>query len=50
VVWQDFHPPAYEQLWGAFVPNLSILDAALNVGPDGLVALVRSPVAQRGGS
>ena len=26
-------PPVYPQLWGGFIPNLSILDMLLNVGP-----------------
>lgn len=26
VVWQDFQPPEYKQLWGDFIPNLSALD------------------------
>ncbi len=32
----------YPQLWGAFVPNLSILDAILNCGADARQHLVRS--------
>ena len=31
---QDFHYPTYKQLWGEFVPNLSILDILFNYGPD----------------
>lgn len=29
---QDFHHPTYPQLWGSFLPNLSVLDLLLNVG------------------
>ena len=31
---QDFSYPTYNQQWGAFVPNLSILDVLFNYGPD----------------
>ena len=30
----DFTPPEYPQLHGAFVPNLGVLDALFNIGPD----------------
>jgi hypothetical protein len=30
----DFAPPEYPQLHGPFVPNLGVLDALFNVGPD----------------
>jgi hypothetical protein len=30
----DFTPPTYPQLWGEFVPELSILDMLLNCGPE----------------
>lgn len=38
--WQEFHHPIYEQLWGDFLPNMSILDALFNVGPDKLKELL----------
>ena len=28
----DFHPFGYKQLWGEFIPNLSVLDYVLNCG------------------
>ncbi len=31
----DYSPPEYPQLWGAFEPKLSILDALFNCGADG---------------
>lgn len=37
VEFQDYQHPVYEQLWGEFVPNLSILDYCLNVGDPGLI-------------
>lgn len=32
VEYQDYNPPAYPQLWGEFIPRLSIVDAWLNCG------------------
>jgi hypothetical protein len=32
VVYQDYQHPVYPQLWGEFVPYLSILDLLMNVG------------------
>lgn len=32
VVWQDFHHPTYKQLYGEFVPNLSVIDALFHLG------------------
>lgn len=31
---QEFKYPEYEQLWGKFIPNLSILDVLFNCGED----------------
>lgn len=36
VYFQDYQPPVYKQLWGSFVPNLSILDLLFNEGPNSL--------------
>ncbi|MHB8983810.1 MAG: WbqC family protein, partial [Carboxydocellales bacterium] len=33
VVFQNFIHPAYSQLWGEFIPNLTILDLLFNHGP-----------------
>jgi hypothetical protein len=30
----SFIHPTYNQLWGDFIPNLSVIDLLLNVGPD----------------
>lgn len=39
-VWfQDYQHPRYAQLHGEFVPNLSVLDLLMNVGPDSLKVL-----------
>lgn len=36
VLWQQFTPPVYEQLFPdvGFIPNLSVVDALLNCGPE----------------
>lgn len=37
---QDFHHPIYPQLWGDFLPYMSILDALYNVGIKGTQKLI----------
>lgn len=32
--WQNFKHPIYEQKWGEFLPNMCILDALFNIGPE----------------
>jgi len=32
LLYDDFHHPVYKQLWGDFIPNLSILDLLFNHG------------------
>jgi hypothetical protein len=39
VEFQQFEPPVYPQLWGAFVPCLSVVDFWMNCGADGPRAL-----------
>ncbi len=34
LIWQDFEPKVYPQLWGEFTPRLSALDLILNCGPE----------------
>ncbi|MBS2966139.1 WbqC family protein [Actinocrinis puniceicyclus] len=34
VVYQNYRGPAYPQLWGEFVPDLSVVDLLFNVGPE----------------
>ncbi|MBU3220660.1 WbqC family protein [Clostridium algidicarnis] len=36
LVYTDFKHPIYEQLWGDFIPCLSILDLLFNYGEDAL--------------
>jgi len=33
VAYSQYKPPSYDQLWGAYTPNLSILDVLMNCGP-----------------
>jgi len=40
LVFQDFTHPIYPQLWGEFIPNLSIVDLLFNCGPDSLKILL----------
>lgn len=42
VRFQDFHQPQYAQLYGGFMPGLSVLDALFNAGPY-TRELVRAP-------
>ena len=39
VVFQEFKHPVYTQLYGDFIPNLSLLDLLFNCGPDSLKIL-----------
>lgn len=39
VIFQEFNHPVYEQLYGDFIPNLSLLDLLFNCGPDSLKIL-----------
>jgi hypothetical protein len=41
VEYSDFKPQPYPQLWGDFLPNLSVVDALMNKGPSTLDLLVR---------
>ena len=34
LLWQDYEHPVYNQLWGDFVPNMSIIDLLFNHGKE----------------
>jgi len=34
LIWQDYEHPVYNQLWGDFIPNLSIIDLLFNHGKE----------------
>ncbi len=38
--YSDFIHPAYFQLWGEFIPNLSVIDLLFNHGPKSLEILL----------
>jgi hypothetical protein len=40
LVYSDFEQPVYPQLWGGFVPNLSIIDLLFNCGKKSLEILL----------
>jgi hypothetical protein len=40
LTWQDFHHPKYLQLWGEFVPNMSVIDALFNIGHEEILKLL----------
>lgn len=43
LIYTDYHPAAYRQLWGTFLPNMSILDYIFNCGFDfeQIIALIK---------
>lgn len=42
VIFQEFTHPTYPQLWGEFIPNLSVIDLLFNCGPRCLEILTRA--------
>lgn len=42
VVFQDYEHPVYPQLFGEFIPHLSVIDLLMNVGPESLRVLAPS--------
>lgn len=42
LVYSNFIPPVYSQLWGTFIPNLSILDLLFNLGFEGAAELLKT--------
>ena len=41
VAFHDFQQPTYNQLWGEFIPNLSILDMMMNIEPSVLKGIYK---------
>jgi len=44
VVFQDYQHKPYQQLWGDFVPYMSVLDLLMNQGPNSLEYIVTSKI------
>ena len=42
VEYQEFHHPVYPQLWGEFVPNMSVVDLLFNCGQASLEIIAES--------
>ncbi len=40
IEYQDFQSPIYPQLWGTFVPNMSVVDLLFNVSPQSFEVLM----------
>lgn len=47
VVFQDYQHKPYQQLWGDFVPYMSILDLLMNHGKDSLKYIVTSSIERK---
>jgi hypothetical protein len=45
VIFQDYQHPTYPQLFGAFTPNLSVLDLLFNCGPTSMEIIRRGRAA-----
>ncbi len=41
IKYYNYQPPVYAQLWGAFTPNLSILDLLFNIGFESTSSLLK---------
>jgi hypothetical protein len=41
IEWQQYNSPVYEQLWGSFIPDLSIIDLLFNCGKESRYLLDR---------
>lgn len=41
VSFQEYNPPTYPQLYGNFIPNLSIVDLLFNVGDEALIYILK---------
>ncbi len=39
-----YHPQAYPQLWGEFIPGLSIIDMLYNCGPQAVKRIIKSDI------
>lgn len=44
IYFQDYQHPAYKQLWGNFIPQISIIDLLFNEGPNSLDIIMRNNI------
>jgi len=42
LIWQDFQHPEYKQLYGEFIPNLSIIDMVFMEGPEKTLEILKN--------
>jgi hypothetical protein len=46
IVWQQFKSPSYPQLWGEFIPDLSVIDLVFNCGDKSSEILRQSQISE----
>jgi hypothetical protein len=48
LMYSDFNHPVYKQLWGDFIPNLSVMDLLFNMGNESTQIIKNSKGAKNG--
>lgn len=47
LIWQHFEHPVYHQVWGDFIPKLSIVDLLFNMGPESRHLIIQNGTYSR---